>query len=66
MERIKSTYFTFRIILAKSPENKWIYHKDAVPAVDMMGALVRTVKPQIDSMLREGLKADEEAYKKIK
>jgi hypothetical protein len=62
----KSTYFTFRIISAKSPENSWIYHKDAIPAVDMMGALVRTVKPQVDSLLREGVKADEEAYKNMR
>jgi len=62
----KSTYFTFRIISAKSPENSWIYHKDAIPAVDMMGALVRTVKPQVDSMLREGIKADEEAYRNMR
>lgn len=62
----KSTYFTFRIISAKSPENSWIYHKDAIPAIDMMGALVRTVKPQVDSMLREGIKADEEAYRNMR
>lgn len=62
----KSTYFTFRIISAKSPENSWIYHKDAIPAVDMMGALVRTVKPQVDSLLREGIKADEEAYRNMR
>lgn len=62
----KSTYFTFRIISAKSPENSWIYHKDAIPAVDMMGALVRTVKPQVDSLLREGVKADEEAYRNMR
>ena len=62
----KSTYFTFRIISAKSPENSWIYHKDAIPAIDMMGALIRTVKPQVESMLREGVKADEEAYKNMR
>lgn len=65
-KRITSTYFTFRIISAKSPENSWIYHKDAVPAVDMMGALVRTVKPEVDSMLRDGIKADEEAYRNMR
>ena len=62
----KSTYFTFRIISAKSPENSWIYHKDAIPAIDMMNALIRTVKPQVESMLREGVKADEEAYKNMR
>ena len=60
-----STYFTFRIVSAKSPENSWIYHKDAIPAVDMMGALVRTVKPRVDEMLRDGIKADEEAYRNM-
>ncbi len=62
----KSTYFTFRIISAKSPDNSWIYHKDAIPAVDMMGALVRTAKPEVDKLISEGLKADEEMYRNAK
>ena len=31
-----STYFTFRIVSAKSPASSWIYHKDAIPGVDVM------------------------------
>jgi hypothetical protein len=57
-----SSYFTFRIVSAKSPANSWIYHKDAKPAIDMMGALERTVKPTIDSMISEGIQADNKMY----
>lgn len=62
----KSTYFTFRIISAKSPQGSWIYHKDAVPAVDMMGALVRTVRPEVERIVKQGIKADDDAWKKMK
>jgi hypothetical protein len=58
----KSTYFTFRIVSAKSPANSWIYHKDAIPPVDMMGALERTVRPKIDSIINEGIQADNKIY----
>lgn len=58
----KSTYFTFRIISAKSPANSWIYHRPAKPAIDMMGALNRTVKPEIDKMIREGVALDNQLY----
>lgn len=57
-----SSYFTFRIISAKSPANSWIYHKDAKPGVDLIGSLEKTVKPQIDKMLEEGIRADEQLY----
>lgn len=59
----KSTYFTFRIVSAKSPENSWIYHKAAIPAVDLMGALINTVKPGVDRIISEGVKADDDMYK---
>lgn len=59
----RSTYFTFRIISAKSPERSWIYHKDAVPGIDMMGALINTVKNGVNSIISEGVKADEDMYK---
>ncbi len=62
----KSTYFTFRIISANSPKGSWIYHKDAIPSVDMMGALVRTAKPEVDKLISEGLKADEDMYRNAK
>ena len=61
-----STYFTFRIVSAKSPASSWIYHRPAKPAIDMMGALERTVKPEIDKIISEGIKADEEAYRNMK
>lgn len=53
-----STYFTFRIISAKSPANKWLYWKDGKNAVDMMGALEKTVKPGIEKIIESGIKAD--------
>ena len=62
----KSTYFTFRIISAKSPANSWIYHRDAIPAVDMMGALSRTVAPEVEKIINTGIKADEEAYRNMR
>ena len=60
-----STYFTFRIVSAKSPASSWIYHKDAIPGVDVMAALERTVKPKIDSLINEGIKADNDMYKNM-
>lgn len=57
-----STYFTFRIISAKSPANSWIYHKDAKPSIDMMGALERTVRPEIDRIINEGIQEDNKLY----
>ena len=57
-----SSYFTFRIISAKSPANSWIYHRDAKPAIDMMGALERTIKPKIDEMISAGIQADNIMY----
>ena len=61
-----STYFTFRIISAKSPINSWIYHKDAIPAVDMMGALARSTQSGVDEIINEGIRLDEEAYRNMK
>ena len=58
-----STYFTFRIISAKSPANSWIYHRPAKPSVDMMGALERTVKPTIDKIISEGIELDNQMYR---
>lgn len=58
----KSTYFTFRIISAKSPASSWLYHKDAKPAVDIAGALKRTVEGDIGRIVGEGIKADAEMY----
>lgn len=60
-----STYFTFRIVSAKSPASSWIYHKDAVPGVDVLAALERTAKPKIDSMINAGIQADNDMYKNM-
>lgn len=59
-----STYFTFRVISAKSPANSWWYHRDAQKAVDIMGALQRTHEQKIRSMIEQGVKNDEEMYNK--
>ena len=58
-----STYFTFRIISAKSPANSWIYHKDAKPGLNYMAALESAAKPQIEKIINDGIKADEELYR---
>ena len=54
-----STYFTFRVISAKqfltSPYS-WI--KKAVPPVDVVGALEKTVTPVIEDAIQAGLEAD--------
>lgn len=55
----KSAYFTFRVISAKSPANSWWYHRDANPAVDILGALQRTHEQKIRSMIEQGIKYDE-------
>ena len=53
-----STYFTFRIISATSPENSWIYHRDSKPPVDMLSALQRTVEKNVQNIVDSGLRAD--------
>ena len=57
-----STYFTFRIISAKSPAGSWIYHKDGQAGIDMMAALENTVKPHIDELINNGIQADNQLY----
>ncbi len=57
-----STYFTFRIVSAKSPANSWIYHRDGKPATNYMEALANYVKPKVDNMINDGLRADERFY----
>lgn len=61
----RSTYFTFRIISAKSPENSWIYHKAAKPALNYMPALEAAVRPEVDKIIERGLQADEQFYKNL-
>lgn len=57
-----STYFTFRIVSAKSPANSWIYHRDAKQGTNYMEALASYVKPKIDEMINNGLRADEKFW----
>lgn len=53
-----STYFTFRIISAKSAADKWLYHRDGTEGLDILGALANTVKPEVENMIGSGLKSD--------
>lgn len=54
----KSTYFTFRIISAKSPAGSWLYWKDGKTPIDMLGALQKDVEPTITQIIENGIKAD--------
>lgn len=60
----KSTYFTFRVISAKSPSGTWLYWKDGKDGVDIIGALKRTLEPTIRKTIEEGIQSDQEMYKK--
>jgi hypothetical protein len=51
-----STYFTFRIISAKSPAGSWI--RKEVPPVDFEGGLKEAVTPVVEEMIGYGLEAD--------
>lgn len=51
-----STYFTFRIISAKSPEDSWI--RQRVPANDVVGALESKYAPEVAEIVGEGVKVD--------
>lgn len=53
MKTDKSTYFTFRIISAKSSPDSWWYRKQGKPGIDLLGALERTAKPQIEAVVKE-------------
>ncbi len=53
-----STYFTFRVISAKSPQGTWLYWRDGTDAVDMLGALRRTVKDNVEKIIESGIRAD--------
>ena len=60
-----SSYFTFRIVSAKSPASSWIYHKDAKPAVKYMEALEAAARPEVEKIIEQGIKADEQFYKNM-
>lgn len=53
-----STYFTFRIISANSPEGSWIYKRKGKPGVDMIGALERAVQPEFERRIQNALNID--------
>lgn len=52
------TYFTFRIISAKSPHDKWIYRKPEEIPIDIIKAVETATTPFIESMIENGLKKD--------
>jgi hypothetical protein len=52
-----STYFTFRIISAKT-DSGWV--RKAVPANDVIGALKKNLEPKINDLIDEGLRSDVE------
>ena len=60
-----SSYFTFRIVSAKSPASSWIYHKDAKPAIKYMEALEAAARPEVEKIIEQGIKADEQFYKNM-
>ena len=55
----KSTYFTFRVISAKSPEKSWWYHKDGSSGIDIISALHRKFDDKIKVALEKALAEDE-------
>lgn len=60
-----STYFTFRIVSAKSPASSWIYHRDGKPGIDLIGALERTARPHVEKLIEEGVNADADMFRKM-
>jgi hypothetical protein len=60
-----SSYFTFRIISAKSPASSWIYKKPAKAGINYMSALEQAARPEVERIISQGLKADEAMYKNM-
>lgn len=52
----KSTYFTFRVISANSPPNSW--KRKAVPPNDVISAVEKTTKQNVEDILQAGLEQD--------
>lgn len=61
----KSTYFTFRIVSAKSPTNSWIYKRAAKPALNYLSALEQAAKPEVEKIISQGIRADEQFYRNM-
>lgn len=57
-----STYFTFRIVSAKSPSGSWMYHKDGKSAIDMLSALDRTARTGVEKIIESGIQKDLELF----
>ena len=51
-----STYFTFRVISAKSPESAWV--RKEVPANDVVSAVEKTTRQNVEDILEAGLEQD--------
>lgn len=51
-----STYFTFRVISAKSPERAWV--RKEVPANDVLSAIKNTTKENVENIIEAGLQQD--------
>ncbi len=51
-----STYFTFRVISAKSPEDAW--KRKAVPANHVVEAVESSTRKQVEDILQAGLESD--------
>ena len=60
-----STYFTFRIISAKSPANKWWYRRKSTQGNNYMSALETAAKPEIEKIVQAGVMADIQMYKNM-
>ena len=52
----KSTYFTFRVISANSLPSSWI--RKEIPAIDVVGAVERTTRKDVEDILQAGLEQD--------
>ena len=63
--RLTGTYFTFRIISAKSPAGSWIYRKKAKPGTNYMSELEQKIRPEVERIISEGIRADNEDYKRM-
>lgn len=61
-EDFGSTYFTFRVISAKSPAGSWIYRRKAKPATNFMNSVMEEAKLIVDEKVKNGMEADNQMY----
>lgn len=52
----KSTYFTFRVISVNSMPGSWV--RKEIPAIDVVGAVAKTTRKNIEEILQAGLEQD--------